>query len=185
MFFFVEDIDKIIAGCIRNDRASQEKLYRQFYPGLFALCKKFFEDNHDILTALNNGMMNVLKNIAQYDPAKGTLFNWTYSIVRNAAISQLKSKKNEFVNVEITEQIEQKAQYCPFEELEWNEIYFQLAKLPAATRGVCTLYYIEGFSIKEIAAQLNLSEGTVKWHLSESRHKLKSLFSSNLISKSE
>lgn len=184
-FFFVEDIEKIVAGCIRNDRVSQEKLYRQFYPGLFALCKIFFEDNHDILTALNNGMINVFKNISQFDPQKGTLFNWAYSIVRNAAITHLKSKKNEFINVEITDRIETNAQYQPFIELEWGEIYSQLSKLPAATRGVCTMYYIEGFSIKEISSQLNLSDGTVKWHLSESRQKLKALFSSKLITKSD
>jgi RNA polymerase sigma-70 factor (ECF subfamily) len=54
--------------------------------------------------------------------------------------------------------------------------------LPAATRAVCTLFYIEGFSIKEIAAQLNISEGTIKWHLNESRNRLRILFTQKQIS---
>jgi len=163
---------------------SQEKLYRQFYPGLFAMCKKFFSDNHDILTALNNGMMNVFKNIGQYDDTKGELFSWAYTIVRNAAISHLKSKKQDVINVEITEQIEHVYQYSPFKELQWNDLYFYLDKLPPSTRAVCTLFYLEGFAVKEIAEQLNLSEGTIKWHLSESRNKLKVLFNNNPISES-
>lgn len=175
----MENLHDIIEGCKRNDRSSQEKLYRQFYPGLFALCKNFFFDNHDALTSLNNGMLNVFKNIAKYDAAKGELFNWAYTIVRNAAITHLNSLKIIQPTTEISGQIEQTLFYSQFKELEWNDIYIYLDKLPPATRAVCTLHYLEGFAIKEIALQLSLSEGTIKWHLSESRNRLKTLFSIN------
>ena len=178
---FVEDLQDIIQGCKNNDRISQEKLYRQFYPGLYALCKKFFNDPHDILTALNDGMLHVFKNIRQYDPAKGEIFNWAYTIVRNAAITQLKNRKLKYSTTEITVKIEKILSENPFKELEWNDIYFYLDKLPPATRAVCTLHYLEGFAIKEISECLDLSEGTVKWHLSESRSRLRTLFSKSSI----
>ena len=173
----MENLHDIIEGCKSNDRLSQEKLYRQFYPGLFALCKKFFTQNDDVLTSLNDGMLNVFKNIKQYDPAKGELFNWVYTIVRNAAITHLNSKKILRPTTEITVQIENLLNYNPFKELEWNDIYFYLDKLPPATRAVCTLHYLEGFAIKEISERLDLSEGTIKWHLSEGRSRLRTLFS--------
>jgi len=179
--FTLEDLHDIIEGCKRNDRSSQEKLYRQFYPGLYALCKKFFVNQHDVLTALNDGMLNVFKNIGQYDPAKGELFNWAYTIVRNAAITLLNSRKIIQQTTGITVKIENLIFDNPFKELEWNDIYFYLDKLPPATRAVCTLHYLEGFAIKEIAEQLALSEGTIKWHLSESRNRLKILFSKTTI----
>ena len=128
--------------------------------------------------------MNVFNNIEHYDSSRGELFPWAYTIVRNAAISHLKSKKHDPVNVEITEMIEQVAQYSPFMEMEWERIYYYLDKLPPATRAVCTLYYMEGYAIKEIAEQLSLSEGTIKWHLSESRYKLKALTTNNTITES-
>lgn len=166
----------ILEGCILYDRQSQEKLYRQFYPGLYALCKKFFEEEHDILSALNNGMLNVFQNIKQYDASKGELFSWAYSIVRNAALTYLRNKNNISETVELVADIEFDQQKSPFKTLEWKDIYFYLGKLPAATRAVCTLYYVEGFSIKEIASQLQLKEGTIKWHLNESRTRLKIIF---------
>jgi RNA polymerase sigma factor (sigma-70 family) len=181
----VEDLHEIVEGCKRNDRSSQEKLYRQFYPGLFALCKKFFPDSHDALTSLNNGMLNVFKNIGKYDPAKGELFSWSYTIVRNAAITHLNSLKVIQQTTEISGQMEQSLYYSPFKELELSDIYLYLDKLPPATRAVCSLHYIEGYAIKEIAEQLSLSEGTIKWHLSESRNRLKSLFSINTIKGNE
>jgi RNA polymerase sigma factor (sigma-70 family) len=177
----VEDLHDIIEGCKSNDRLSQEKLYRQFYPGLYALCRKFFNDHHDILTALNDGMLHVFKNIGQYDKAKGEIFNWAYTIVRNTAITQLNSRKIIQPATEITVKIEKTLSENPFKELEWNDIYFYLDKLPPATRAVCTLHYLEGFSIKEISDRLNLSEGTIKWHLSESRSRLRTLFSKTSI----
>jgi RNA polymerase sigma-70 factor (ECF subfamily) len=177
----VEELHDIIEGCKNNNRLSQEKLYRQFYPGLYALCKKFFTQHDDILTSLNDGMLNVFKNIGQYDPAKGDLFNWSYTIVRNAAITYLKRKKNLQPTAEITVQIENLLNYNPFKDLEWNELYFYVDKLPPATRAVCTLHYLEGFAVKEISEQLNLSEGTIKWHLSESRNRLRTLFSQTSI----
>ena len=177
----MEDLHDIIEGCRSNERLSQEKLYRQFYPGLYALCRKFFNNHHDILTALNDGMLNVFKNIGQYDPAKGELFNWAYTIVRNAAITQLNSQKILRQTTEITGKIENSLFDNPFKELEWNDIYFNLDKLPPATRAVCTLHYLEGFAIKEISERLNLSDGTIKWHLSESRNRLRTLFSKSPI----
>lgn len=167
----------IIEGCKSNDRLSQERLYRAFYPGLYALCKKFFPNKHDALTALNDGMLNVFRNIGQFNPSKGELFNWAYTIVRNAAITQIKSQKLLQPTLEITRNIENALNENPFKELEWNDLYVYLDKLPPATRIVSTLHYLEGFSIKEIAEKLSLSEGTVKWHLSECRNRLKLLFS--------
>lgn len=171
----MEDITHIIEGCKKQDQGCQEKLYRQFYPALFALCKTFFEDKHDILTALNNGMLRAYKNINQYDQSKGTFFNWVYTIVRNAALTLIRDKKSN-LTFELKENLQESAGNNPFKELEWKDIYFYLDKLPPNTRCVCSLHYLEGFSIKEIANSIDMKEGTVKWHLNECRTKLKIIF---------
>ncbi len=108
---------------------SQEKLYRQFYPALYTLCKTFFENNHDILTALNNGMLRVYKNIERFDPNKGTLFNWVYTIVRNAALTLVRDKKTETRLELFTDDLAEKAIYNPFREKEWHDIYLFLGKV--------------------------------------------------------
>lgn len=168
------DLEEIIAGCISNNRVSQEKLYRQFYHGLHALCRQFFSDEQDIVSALNNGMLNIFKNIESYDVTKGELFNWCYSIVRNAAITYLKSIKT-INTVELDTALQY--DYCenPLIELEFNDLFTYLDRLPPATRAVSSLYYRENFSINEISQQLNISVGTVKWHLSECRSRLSKL----------
>lgn len=171
-------IDEILEGCKRNNRHCQEELYRQFYPAMFALCKQFFDDNHEALTALNNGMLKVYQNISVYDASKGELFNWVYTIVRNAALTVLRDKK-QYAFTELQETAETLPASNPFTSLERKDVYVYLGKLPPVTRAVCSLFYIEGFSIKETASSLSIKEGTVKWHLNECRNKLKRIFESS------
>jgi RNA polymerase sigma factor (sigma-70 family) len=176
-----EKLQDILAGCRRKERQSQEKLYRQFYPVLFALCRNFFEDKHEILTAVNNGMMKVFKNIELYDPGKGEFFNWMYTTVRNEALTLLRNRKSKsFDYEEINEKMVFEASENPFQQLAFKDIDLYLSELPLATRRVCGLFYLDGFSVKEIAEALTISEGTVKWHLSESRNKLKIIFEKSL-----
>jgi RNA polymerase sigma factor (sigma-70 family) len=167
----LQDLQEIIAGCIANDRASQEKLYRSFYPALFCLCKKFFSDDHKALEAVNDGMMKVFLNIGRYQE-KGEFFNWVYTIVRNTAIDKIKGTVKETGEPDTETPLPQKN---PLQQLEWKDIYAVLYKLPPATRTVFSLFYLEGYHIPEISEQLNVSAGTVKWHLSEGRRLMKPL----------
>lgn len=169
----------LIDGCKRNDRSAQERLYRQLYPALFHLCKKFFQDDHDILTALNSGMLKVFQNIGSYDPAKGAFFSWAYTIVRNAALSLLKSKKTEPAFEHLDETHAAFSNPHPFQHAGWEERFDYLSVLPPITRAVCSLFYLEEFSIKDIAGALEIKEGTVKWHLNESRTRLRKRFNQN------
>lgn len=168
-------INEILEGCKQNNRQCQEELYRQIYPAMFALCKQFFDDNHDALTALNNGMLRVYKNVGLYDPARGEFFNWAYTIIRNEALSLIKDKKQQAF-IELQEDAEVISGGNPFKSLEWKDVYVYLGKLPPVTRAVCSLFYIQGFSVKETASSLSIKEGTVKWHLNECRNKLKRIF---------
>jgi RNA polymerase sigma factor (sigma-70 family) len=171
-------ITDIIDGCKKQDPYSQEKLYHFYYNSLYTLCRTFFTDKQEIITALNNGMLKVFKNIHQYDKTKGMVFNWVYTIVRNSALSLLKNKNN-FSSFQTIENLEESAFENPFKKLEWNDIYLYLDTLPPKTRCICNLFYLQGFSIKEIAVAVDVKEGTVKWHLNESRIRLKQVFQKN------
>jgi RNA polymerase sigma factor (sigma-70 family) len=168
-----DDLNQLILQCAQNERRSQEKLYKRLYPSMFLLCKRFFPGNHEAMEAVNDGMMKVFRNIAKYDPAGGEFFNWAYTIVRNAALDKIKGTR-----FPVTEEINNSAgdwvdHNKLLHSLDWKDAHKMLDLLSPATRIVCSLFYFEGFSVKEIADRLELSQGTVKWHLSEARKKLR------------
>ena len=164
----MEDIHEIIQNCIQHDRLSQEKLYRHHYPSMFCLCKKFFQDDHAALEAVNDGMMKVFRALPDYKTGQGSFFNWVYTIVRNTALDKLKITAK--VTVEIEEDYDESDDTGSIlQNLEWKDIYYFLDRLPPATRAVFSLFYLEHYMIPDIASRLQISAGTVKWHLSESR----------------
>lgn len=167
----MEELQELIKGCAANNMLSQEKLYRKFYPALFLLCKKFIADDRDALEALNDGMLKVYKNIAKYKTEKGDFFNWVYTIIRNTVLDKLKIVKLP-VSQELKADIKEE-EASPLNKLEWKDIYILLDSLNPSTRAVCSLFYLEGFSVTDISECLQISTGTVKWHLSETRRKLK------------
>jgi RNA polymerase sigma factor (sigma-70 family) len=167
----LEDLQQLIQACAANDSLSQERLYRKFYPVLFLLCKRFFSDNHEALETLNDGMLKVFRSIDRYDPKKGAFFNWIYTIILHTAINKCKRVRHDDFQ-ELKDDIPFAANN-PFHTLEWKDIYTCLDMLTPATRIVCNLFYLEGLSIRDISARLDLSPGTVKWHLNETRKKLK------------
>lgn len=168
----MEDEYQLIQECIANNRQAQEKLYRMFYPALILLCKRFFMDDHSALETVNDGMMKVYKHIGGYDNSKGDFFNWVYTVVRNTALDKLKLSHWP-APIQLIEEAGQTYTDNPLKTLEEQDIYKLLDTLAPATRVVCSLYYLEGFSIRDITGKLELSAGTVKWHLSETRKKLK------------
>ena len=50
-----------------------------------------------------------------------------------------------------------------------NEIMVEIQKLPPTTHVVFVMYVIDEFNHREIAKQLQISQGTSKWYLSEAR----------------
>ena len=57
---------------------------------------------------------------------------------------------------------------------EHQDLYLALRPLPPKERSAITLFYLNGYSIKEIAAITEATEGAVKQQLSRGRDKLKS-----------
>lgn len=176
----MEELQKIIRGCAANDRSSQEKLYKQFYVPLFYMCRRFFQHDHEAIESVNDGMLKVFQNIGSYRDDKGKFFNWVYTIVRNTALDKFRKTNTVPSRIELSNLPETIAEketgYNPLRSLEEKDVYILLDRLTPATRVVCSLFYIEGYAIKDIADQLTISTGTVKWHLSESRKKLKTIF---------
>ena len=61
------------------------------------------------------------------------------------------------------------------DSFEHQDLYLALRTLPPKERSSITLYYLNGYDIKEIAAITETSEDAVKKHLSRGRDKLKEI----------
>lgn len=59
------------------------------------------------------------------------------------------------------------------EQADYSELYDVLSRLPEEIRLAVTLYYIEGYSVREVAELMNTTQSAVKNRLMRARAKMK------------
>jgi len=165
------ELEQLIQGCIRNERSSQEKLYRLFYPKMMALVRRYIDQEMQAEEIMNNGFLRAFQKVKQYN-FQGSFEGWLRKIVFHAVADYVKQntrysdkillvEKDEFVHKDHAD------------KLYYDQLVQLVQMLPDATRTVFNMYVMEGFTHKEIGNILGISEGTSKWHLSEGRKILK------------
>lgn len=166
------DIELLIRDCIANKRKAQEMLYREFYAFTMQVALRYSRDESDAADILSNAFVRIFKYIHQFDPQKGNLHGWIKRIVVNEGLDHIKSRERFSENVELETVEEPSIDNKVLDKMGADELMELIQKLPPATHAVFVLYALDGYTHKEIAAQLNISEGTSKWQLSEARKKL-------------
>lgn len=169
-----EALESLIEGCCNNKRLSQENLYKFFYDDMYSTCLRYTDDPHFALTILNDAFLKMFKNIGQYKNTIGNFKPWLKTIIINTAIDHTRSVKKEARIINIDH-----LQETGNEDFElnygWNyaEMQEHFKTLSTVTRIVINLFAIDGYSHKDIAEQLDISEATSRWHLSEARKRLR------------
>lgn len=169
-----DDIQILIRGCLKNDRKSQEELYKRYYAAMMTLCARYVKDRNDALEVLNDSFLKVFKQLKKYEPVKGSFYTWMKKIVINTAIDAFRRQKvirgGEMLSGETGEPgIDNEA----VSKMNSDQLLDIIRQLPVTTRLVFNLYNIDGFSHGEIASMLGISEGTSRWHLSDARRQLR------------
>ena len=163
----------LVEGCLRNDRISQELLYRRFFPTMYRMIRRYTQDEEIIMEILNTGFLRVFTKLDTCSFA-GSLEGWIRRLVFHSLSDYFKKNSRQVYFLELEDRD------APLQEGAIDKLYFEdilklVDMLPDATREVFYLYAIEGYTHVEIAEKINISVGTSKWHLSNARQKLKQL----------
>jgi RNA polymerase sigma factor (sigma-70 family) len=167
---------QLVKGCINNDRTAQEALYKLFYADMLRVCHSYLPDKELAKEAFNTGFLKVFQSINNFDVEKGELGGWIRKIMIYTAID-LCRKELKFTSLTLNESEHDDFFIRPsiLEKLYFEDILSNIRLLPYATQTVFNLSVLDGFTHKEIGEQLNISEGTSRWHLAEAKKKLREL----------
>ncbi len=170
------EAEKLVKGCINNDRTAQEALYKLFHAEMLRVCYNYLPDKELAKEAFNAGFLKVFQSIQNFDINKGELGGWIRKIMIYTSID-LCRKELKFSSVTVSENDGEEVFITPsiLEKLFFEDILQNIRTLPFATQTVFNLSVLDGFTHKEISEQLNISEGTSRWHLAEAKRKLRAL----------
>ena len=154
-----------------NDRRSQELLYRHFFPKLQAMCRRFTNDEDRLISIINDGMLRVFTNIKQYS-GSGSFEGWVRKIVFRSLSNHFR-KDEKYLKIIFLEEKDKSNNSDALAGLYYEDLMRVVDSLPEMMRKVFERYVIIGMTHKEIGLELEISEGTSKWHLSKAREKLR------------
>ncbi len=166
------NLDRIIEGCKKGEKICQERLVRNYAPGLLAICRRYSRDSESANDALQESFINIFKYINSYSGV-GSFEGWMKRIAVNCTITF--QKKNFKIHYE-PNVLHDSSQHCEipdvYSTLGKEDILCLLSELPKALFVVFNMHVVEGYSHKEISKMLSISEGTSRASLSRARGRL-------------
>lgn len=160
---------ELVEGCISNDRKSQKRLYYKYCNAMYTIALRILKDEDDASDALQEAFIQVFKDIKTFR-RESTIGAWIKTIVIRSSLRKIKKNVFEEINDNTLNIPDQ--QSCA---LTGEYIEKQIMSLPTGYRTVFLLIEVEGYSHKEVAEILNISEGTSKSQLFYAKRQLRAL----------
>ena len=162
---------EIIEGCKKLERHCQKMLVSRYSGMLFTVARRYCIDDFLAREALQEGLIRVFKYIGSFDSKKGDFQSWMKKIVANESIKILKKNQGIFLLTDISELKSPNA--SALDDLHEEELIKLIQQLPIGYREVFNMYVIDGYSHKEIAGALGISESTSRSQLTRAKKLLK------------
>lgn len=164
-----EPEERLISGCKNNDRRSQALLYKHFASRMYPICLSYAGDRPGAQDILQESFIKIFKNIGDYKN-NGSLEGWIRRIVTNTAIDHYrKNRKTLDLIIADADQPELHVLNPALKTMEFKELLEQVDRLPDGARMIFNLHALDGYSHKEIAKELNITEGTSKSQFNRAR----------------
>lgn len=168
----------LVEGCQKNNPQAQRDVYDRFSGKMYAICVRYIGDNEVAKDILIQGFLKVFSKINQFRK-DGSFEGWVRRIMVNESLTYL--RKNKFMHLEVDISTADRTPDLHYVEnnMEAEDLMELINMLPPGYKTVFNMYAIEGYSHKEIAKMLGISENTSKSQLSRARKHLQELLLKN------
>ncbi len=165
------DLQKLIIKCKKNDRNAQTALYSACKKQVMGICLRYSTTQVEAEDNFQEVFIKIFHDIISLkDPQ--AYWAWMKKLTVRSCIDK-KRKRIIVADTDFNDLIMGNNEYEKiFDRLETEEIIQLINQLPEGYKTVFNLYEIEGYSHKEIASLLDISEGTSKSQLSKAKSAL-------------
>ncbi|RAV30707.1 RNA polymerase subunit sigma-70 [Sinomicrobium soli] len=167
-----KDENQLLRKAAANHRGAQRELYDKYASKMLSVCRSYIRDTHFAEDVMIRGFYKVFANLSAFR-REGSFEGWVRRIMVRECISFLRREKS-LSFVEVSELPENTAAHIPETDApDTEEIQTLIDLLPEGYKAVFLMYAVEGYSHREIAAALHISESTSKSQLFKARKMLK------------
>ncbi len=162
--------EELIKKCLKNEPTAQKELYKLLGGKLFAICLRYTKDRTEAEDWLQESFIKIFTCLESFK-FEGSFEGWAKRVTVNLILSDLRKKKN----IRFSEELDENdliTDESAHSTIGHQELIYFISLLPAGKKLIFNLYVIEGFSHKEIAEKLNITEGTSRGQLAKAREQL-------------
>ncbi|NJM26473.1 MAG: RNA polymerase sigma factor [Bacteroidia bacterium] len=152
--------EELIEGCRKGNRAFQKALYDRYCRKMMVVCLRYAKSTPEAEDILQEGFIKVFAGIENFRK-ESKLETWITRIMVNTALNHQRKKLYLFPMVDV-EEIDLPEDEISISGINLTQLLELIQSLPQGCQIVFNLFAIEGYSHKEIAEQLGISEGTSK-----------------------
>lgn len=164
----------LIQGCINGDRKMQRLLYDTYASKMYAVCLRYAGNENDANDILQESFIKVYKNLPKFR-SEGSFEGWIRRIFINTSIEHYRKKVKSFNISETHENTVKDTNIDALDVLAAKDIMKLVNELSPGYKSVFNLQVVEGYSHKDIAAMLGITEGTSKSQLARAKNALRKL----------
>jgi len=153
----------------RNDRKAQLEFYGRFSVLMFRLAYRYVNNEQDAGSIVNSSFFKIFSHITEFSySGEKALTAWVKKIAVNESLMFLRQKIS-FCELDENSQEDTIILNACENNLNAEDYYQLIRRLPEDLRAVFNLHSIEGFSHKEIALQLGIKESSSRVYLTRAR----------------
>ncbi len=159
----------LIEKCIKGDRSAQKAIYDMLAPKMFSVCIRYAGQRDTAEDLLQDGFVTLFSRLDSYK-GNGSFEGWARRIFINTALMYLRKKDALKMSEDIDNARNLASEYTSqIQDIGYQELMKLIMTLPTGFRTVFNLYVLEGYSHKDIAEMLDISETTSRTQLSRAR----------------
>jgi len=166
------ELTDLIDGCKLGNPTSQKRIFEKYAPLVFTTCRRYNSVHYPAKDLMQDTFIKVFDRIHQFNIEKGKFESWIVRIAINLAVNAIRDHKMKTVKLDF-DFTESNEEVSGLTNLPEEHIIELINQLPIGYKTVFNLYVIDGFSHKEIASNLNISESTSKSQLSKAKKTLR------------
>lgn len=170
---------ELIDGCKRRSRKHEEVFFKRYYGFVMGIGLSYVKSRDQAQEITQDSFMKFFDSLKKMDQAP-SVKPWLRRITVNTAIDYYRKNKR----IQNHEEADGETPvfdpvYAP-DDLAYEEILKLLYQLPEDQQIVFNLYEVEGFSHREVAEQLNITESSSRVYLTRAKTKLRQLIKLHL-----
>ncbi len=164
----------LINDCIGGNRKSQKQLYDTYAGKMFAVCLRYSKNQMDAEDILQDGFVKLFNNLHRFR-GEGSFDGWVRRIFVNTAIEHIRRKQMVTSDSEVLENSLADKYKTALDNLFEKDLLKSANQLSDGYKTVFNMYAVEGFSHKEIADKLGITESTSKSQFSRAKAILRNM----------